>query len=121
MPKSEEADDLGVEEKKENWDKVLQMMSDLYGDINHSEEAYTNMMSQYEADKNNEDNYIQYNEQFGNVYYNVFFTKNITVQNSIDGEPVGSEVIHYENNAAISIGNEGGNEFFLTGIEKYKN
>ena len=50
----------------------------------------------------------------------MFFTKRITVENSTDQGKVTEEVIEYGNNASISVGNKGGNKYFLTGIEKYK-
>ena len=86
----------------------------------NTEKAYANMMAHYEADRNSENSYLHYSEEFDRVYYNVFFTKNIVVEHSSDDGPAVEEVIEYENNAATSIGNEGGNAFFLAGIEKYK-
>lgn len=120
VSKSENTDAWGAEEKKENWDKVFLMMGDLYGNTENSKKAYENMMIRYEEDKDNEDNYVQYSEQFDDVYYNVFFTKRITVEHSTDQGKVTEEVIEYGNNASISVGNKGGNKYFLTGIEKYK-
>lgn len=119
---NEEDEKYFVEYKKEDWENIFLLISDLYGETKYASEAYRDMMVFYTEEKQDDDEQknILFSDDYENLYYNVWFRekgKNETYTS--DDDVTETESIDWNNSATIALSNEAGSKFFLEGASRY--
>ena len=72
---NEEDEKYFAEYKKEDWENIFLLISDLYGETKYASEAYRDMMDFYTDEKQDDDEQknILFSDDYENLYYNVWF------------------------------------------------
>ncbi len=119
---NEEDEKYFVEYKKEDWENIFLLISDLHGETKYASEASRDMMDFYTAEKQDDDKQknILFSDNYENFYYNVWFREKgkSETYTSVD-DVIETESIDWDNAATIILSNQAGSEFFLEGLSRH--